>query len=298
MGLKPDSKAPATRSSRGGESFLSSPARSLTGLSSLPRQGFEGLQGPPTCAAGAGSGVSSGTGREEREESGMGEKCSSLQVMPKWGNWRGSCKPPSPRMVTKSRGHPGAGDIQGLEHCGTCHPTDLLVVLNCCKVFSPGSLKEVPELFGMEAEVLPVALPGFWGVFGFEGSAFCPGLCCGESKSVLYRLQRWSLVLTGSKLSVLWGRVRAPYHPLLQHSLSPPSPKSFLLFLALCDFVDNSPGHGVMVMEGDANVSRGWGWERAQRVLSHPTQVCPKMLLITLLCQAWASWEPWEATRL
>lgn len=106
MGLKPDSKAPATRSSRGGESFLSSPARSLTGLSSLPRQGFEGLQGPPTCAAGAGSGVSFGTGREERVESSMGEKCSSLREMP---SWRRSYKPSSSRMVMRSKGHQGLG---------------------------------------------------------------------------------------------------------------------------------------------------------------------------------------------
>lgn len=72
------------------------------------------------------------------------------------------------------------------------------------------------------------------------------------------------------------GRVQALYHPLLQHSLNPPSPKSFLLFRALCDFVDNRPGHGVVVMEGDVNGSRGWGWERAHPVLSHPTQVCAK----------------------
>lgn len=95
MGLSPGSKAPATRSRRGGESFLSSPARSLTGLSSLPRRGFEGLQGPPTCAAGAGSGVCSGTRREERMGSSTGGS-SALQEM-----GRGA------RMVTGSRGHRG-----------------------------------------------------------------------------------------------------------------------------------------------------------------------------------------------
>lgn len=34
-------------------------------------------------------------------------------------------------------------------------------------------------------------------------------------------------------------------------------------------------------MEGDANGSRGWG--RVLSVLSHPTQVCVKTLLITAL---------------
>lgn len=43
---------------------------------------------------------------------------------------------------------------------------------------------------------------------------------------------------------------------------------------------------------------RGYGWEWAHFVLSHPTQVCPKMLLLTLLCQAWPSWDLWEATGL
>lgn len=184
---KPDSKAPATRSSRGGESFLSSPARSLTGLSSLPRQGFEGLQGPPTCAAGAGSGVSSGTGREERVESSMGEKCSSFQEMPKWGNWRGFCKPSSARMVTKSRGHPGAGDIRGLEHCGTC-PMGPLVALNFCKVSSPGNLKGFVALQdgGRDADPCFTRLlegPGPWRV-------------CFLPKSELWGEQRWFVLVT------------------------------------------------------------------------------------------------------
>lgn len=29
-----------------------------------------------------------------------------------------------------------------------------------------------------------------------------------------------------------------------------------------------------------------------------PPKPVPTMLLITVLCQAWAGWEPWEATRL
>ncbi|CAM5169310.1 unnamed protein product [Eretmochelys imbricata] len=69
MGLKPDSKAPATHSIRGGDCFLSSSARSLTDLSSLPRQGFEGLPGPPTCVAGGGGSACSGTGGGGMESS-------------------------------------------------------------------------------------------------------------------------------------------------------------------------------------------------------------------------------------
>lgn len=104
MGLSPSSKAPATRSRRGGESFLSSPARSLTGLSSLPRRGFEGLQGPPTCAAGAGSGVCSGTGREERTGSSTGGS-SALREMS-----RGA------RMVTGRAGVTGGPERGGTRH--------------------------------------------------------------------------------------------------------------------------------------------------------------------------------------
>lgn len=103
--------------------------------------------------------------QRERLESSMGEKGSSLREMPKWGNRRGSCKPSSAWMVMKSRGHPGVGDVHGLEHCGTCHPTGLLVVFDFCKVSSPGNLKGFGALQDGGRDATPGStrlLEGLW----------------------------------------------------------------------------------------------------------------------------------------
>lgn len=150
------------------------------------------------------------------------------------------------QRASRGWGRPWAGALWDMPSHGSPGGFQLLQSL------FPRQLKRVWSSSGWRQRCYPLLYRAFGGSLGLVGLLSAQD-CAVGSEGGLYWLQSWSLVLTGSKVLVKWGRVQALYHPLLQHSLNPLSPKSFLLFLALCDFVDNRPGHRVVVvvMEGD-----------------------------------------------
>lgn len=112
-GPQPQLQSTRTHSRRGGKHFLSSQARSGSGPFVSPRPippprwSFEGWRGPPTCAAGAVSGVCCRTGGAEGGEQPSGALPSEV---PKWGRDPTAHPPPAPS--------PGMGTSMGWRAVG------------------------------------------------------------------------------------------------------------------------------------------------------------------------------------